>query len=182
MADAYRNIKVTKASEYALQLAKKHNLRLTSAYRSPTHPLSIRNPKSDHIRGQAYDFAGTYANMNRFASELYRTGMYKQVIFNDRDYVRGYKVGGHMDHVHVAWQGQGYKDENRNGRIDLGEKGGIVETIQKLLDINIDGYYGPDTQKAIKDFQEKHGLEVDGVTGKNTWETLTKGGYSVFFS
>ena len=36
----------------------------------------------------------------------------------------------------------------------------------------IDGRFGPSTEKAVKAFQEKHELDVDGVVGPNTWERL----------
>lgn len=36
----------------------------------------------------------------------------------------------------------------------------------------IDGHFGPDTEKAVKAFQEKYELEADGVVGPKTWERL----------
>lgn len=36
----------------------------------------------------------------------------------------------------------------------------------------IDGKIGPKTRNAIMKFQEEHGLKVDGVVGKGTWELL----------
>lgn len=38
--------------------------------------------------------------------------------------------------------------------------------------INIDSSYGPATAKAIKDFQKKNGLKVDGIAGMNTISKL----------
>ena len=38
----------------------------------------------------------------------------------------------------------------------------------------IDGSCGKATVKCIKDFQEKKGLEVDGICGKNTRRALKK--------
>lgn len=38
----------------------------------------------------------------------------------------------------------------------------------------IDGKVGPMTKKAIKDFQESKGLEVDGKVGLKTWGILSK--------
>ena len=43
---------------------------------------------------------------------------------------------------------------------------------QRLLDIAQDGICGPDTEKAIKEYQSKHNLEVDGCIGFNTWRSL----------
>lgn len=37
---------------------------------------------------------------------------------------------------------------------------------------DIDGKIGPSTRTAIRDFQSAHGLTVDGVCGRKTWEKL----------
>lgn len=36
----------------------------------------------------------------------------------------------------------------------------------------VDGDFGPATARAVKDFQEKHGLAVDGIVGPNTWTKM----------
>ncbi|MBN1776630.1 MAG: peptidoglycan-binding protein [Clostridiales bacterium] len=38
--------------------------------------------------------------------------------------------------------------------------------------LNVDGEFGPLTEAAVKDFQEKYGLEVDGIVGRKTWKAL----------
>ncbi|MBL7197480.1 MAG: peptidoglycan-binding protein [Candidatus Omnitrophica bacterium] len=38
----------------------------------------------------------------------------------------------------------------------------------------IDGQIGSETRKAIKEFQRQNDLRVDGIIGRNTWETLGK--------
>lgn len=37
---------------------------------------------------------------------------------------------------------------------------------------NVDGIYGPNTTQAVKAFQEKNGLDVDGIVGSKTAEKL----------
>ncbi len=37
---------------------------------------------------------------------------------------------------------------------------------------SVDGKIGPKTSNAIMEFQKDNGLKVDGVVGKNTWESL----------
>jgi len=51
-------------------------------------------------------------------------------------------------------------------------KNDTVKAIQKALKIKVDGYYGSDTDKAVKDFQARNRLTVDGVVGKKTAELL----------
>lgn len=41
-----------------------------------------------------------------------------------------------------------------------------------FYDGEIDGVIGPKTKEAIKKFQEKNGLNPDGVVGSRTWEKL----------
>ncbi|MCE5342770.1 MAG: peptidoglycan-binding protein [Eubacteriales bacterium] len=48
---------------------------------------------------------------------------------------------------------------------------GTVDTHEMLVE---DGEFGPRTDDAVREFQEKQGLEVDGVVGKKTWAALAK--------
>lgn len=47
-----------------------------------------------------------------------------------------------------------------------------VRLLQNYLHIPVDGRFGADTDKAVRDFQKSHGLAVDGVVGKATWAAL----------
>jgi peptidoglycan hydrolase-like protein with peptidoglycan-binding domain len=52
-----------------------------------------------------------------------------------------------------------------------------VEKIQIRLndldyEIEVDGYFGSETESAIIEFQKNNGLEADGVVEQSTWETL----------
>lgn len=63
-----------------------------------------------------------------------------------------------------------------------GAKGNITKIIQRLLIskgytlpiYGADGSYGDETVKAVKNFQTKNGLLVDGVVGQETWKALLK--------
>lgn len=64
-------------------------------------------------------------------------------------------------------------------QISYGSTGSDVKKLQELLNQNdynldVDGSFGPKTQAAVKDYQNKNGLKVDGIVGTNTWGALTK--------
>ena len=64
-------------------------------------------------------------------------------------------------------------------QVSYGSKGSSVTELQKLLNNNgysldVDGVFGSKTQAAVKDYQKKNGLSVDGIVGNNTWGALTK--------
>jgi peptidoglycan hydrolase-like protein with peptidoglycan-binding domain len=59
-----------------------------------------------------------------------------------------------------------------------GATGPAVKDLQLLLNQNgasldADGKFGPNTTKAVKDFQAKAGLTADGVVGPKTWDALS---------
>ena len=58
-----------------------------------------------------------------------------------------------------------------------GDRGEQIAAIQNALvrngsDIAVDGDYGTGTKEAVKAFQERHGLDVDGIVGAQTYEAL----------
>lgn len=58
-----------------------------------------------------------------------------------------------------------------------GSKGIFVKELQGLLNqrgarLDVDGIYGSDTEKAVKEYQGAHALLNDGVVGPLTWESL----------
>ena len=64
-------------------------------------------------------------------------------------------------------------------QVSYGSQGSDVTELQKLLNNNgysldVDGVYGAKTQAAVKDYQQKNNLAVDGIVGNNTWGALTK--------
>ena len=65
-------------------------------------------------------------------------------------------------------------------QIRYGSSGNDVSELQKLLNQNgytldVDGKFGPKTQAAVRDYQTKNKLTVDGIVGEQTWGALTKG-------
>lgn len=63
--------------------------------------------------------------------------------------------------------------------ISYGSSGSDVKKLQKMLNDNgyslsVDGQFGSKTQSAVKDYQKKNGLSVDGIVGNKTWGMLNK--------
>ncbi len=62
--------------------------------------------------------------------------------------------------------------------IRKGSTGDDVRTAQTMLSlagfiIGIDGIFGSETDSAVRGFQSKYGLTVDGIVGSNTWNALS---------
>lgn len=58
-----------------------------------------------------------------------------------------------------------------------GAKGESVKELQNLLkkkgfNLQADGDFGPITEDCVKEYQKSKKLEVDGIVGKNTWNSL----------
>ena len=65
--------------------------------------------------------------------------------------------------------------------VKYGAKGSSVSQLQSLLNqngftLNVDGIFGDKTQAAVRDYQARMGLAVDGIVGTNTWGALTGSG------
>ncbi|HEY7751970.1 MAG TPA: N-acetylmuramidase family protein [Ignavibacteriaceae bacterium] len=61
--------------------------------------------------------------------------------------------------------------------LKLRSKGDSVRLLQELLNklgyrVDTDGDFGKQTDKAVKDFQQKNNLVVDGIVGSKTWIKL----------
>ena len=56
--------------------------------------------------------------------------------------------------------------------VKRGSTGLWVKKLQEALKIEVNGKFGPDTEKALIDWQQKNGLEPDGIAGKNTYRAL----------
>ena len=71
-----------------------------------------------------------------------------------------------------------FKDNNVEALSKYGSRGSEVTQIQTKLkrwgyyNGNIDGIYGSQTLAAVKYFQRKNGLTVDGIAGKKTLEAM----------
>lgn len=77
----------------------------------------------------------------------------------------------------LEWHTQGklFADRRPPSRavIRLGSRGTDVADLQTRLNrlgeqLHVDGIFGPATHAAIVDFQSRHGLDPDGIVGRNT--------------
>lgn len=78
-------------------------------------------------------------------------------------------------------QDEGFEelDENDTPLLARGAKGESVRYAQTLLKahghkLNVDGDFGPTTDKLVRAFQKKKGLKADGWIGPKTWDELKK--------
>lgn len=53
-----------------------------------------------------------------------------------------------------------------------GSNGENVKLLQEYLKINVDGDFGPTTEKFVKEWQTKNGLTVDGIVGPTTLKKM----------
>jgi len=56
--------------------------------------------------------------------------------------------------------------------LKIGSKGKDVERIQRALKVKVDGVFGKQTEAAVKAYQKRKGLVVDGIVGPKTWNML----------
>jgi hypothetical protein len=55
-----------------------------------------------------------------------------------------------------------------------GSRGDYVKTVQRLMQIAVDGIFGPITDRAVRVFQRGAGLASDGIVGPLTWAEFDK--------
>jgi hypothetical protein len=60
----------------------------------------------------------------------------------------------------------------RRAMLRRGDHGASVIELQQKLGIKADGDFGPMTESAVKAFQSRKGLTVDGLVGPTTWKAL----------
>ena len=66
----------------------------------------------------------------------------------------------------------------KKASFEYGSRGQIVSKIQNKLKSyghykgNVDGIFGYDTSLAVRDFQDKNGLRIDGIVGVKTLDAM----------
>ena len=54
----------------------------------------------------------------------------------------------------------------------IGAKGPSVQKVQEGLGINADGQFGPGTEAAVKAFQKKESLPINGIVDEETYRRI----------
>jgi peptidoglycan hydrolase-like protein with peptidoglycan-binding domain len=62
------------------------------------------------------------------------------------------------------------------GLLRLGSRGPAVTKLQRALGVPADGIFGKQTRRAVRAFQRRQGLLVDGIAGPRTLAALSAGG------
>ena len=62
-------------------------------------------------------------------------------------------------------------------QVGYGSTGSAVSKLQTVLnqhgyDLAVDGIFGVKTQAAVRDYQQRNGLKLDGIAGPETWGSL----------
>jgi cell wall-associated NlpC family hydrolase len=56
--------------------------------------------------------------------------------------------------------------------LSYGERGSAVKYVQKRLGVSQTGYFGPKTLAAVKRYERRHDLTVNGVVGAQNWRAM----------
>src|SRR5262249_30051220 len=56
--------------------------------------------------------------------------------------------------------------------LKAGLRGEPVRRLQKVLDVETDGAFGPKTEEALKKWQKNHSLSADGIAGPDTFTAM----------
>lgn len=98
----------------------------------------------------------------------------------------------HLDHLHIEFTREAAQDltyetvktvlarrRRKPGTRDLhiGMRGADVRWLQRRLDIDVDGIFGPKTSARVRRFEERHRkwyprIMADGIVGRITWKAL----------
>lgn len=95
------------------------------------------------------------------------------------------RIGGYGRPNYALAEGQKTSDSVKasSGRISLtasvpeiseGSLGTAVRIWQAIIDVDVDGDFGPDTKSGTIKWQKAHRLTADGIVGRNTWLTALR--------
>lgn len=152
----------------ALQAAR--NLR-HDAHPPPGVPVYIKGSRFGHV-------ALSTGNGKIWSTDWPAPGLCSEVSISTlcRTWGRTY-AGWSTDYAGQPIPGIGPAHPRFPGTVVRGSSGGVVKQVQRRLrahgfTLAVDGRFGPETDRVLRAFQRKRGLEVDGRAGPRTWAAL----------
>ena len=140
---------------------------------------------SDHVgivervaNGKVYIIEGNYSNSVK-----------RRTLSVNGRYIRGYGIPKYDTETaskeEVKADTTAEKKEGCEVNLPIlkrGYVGASAKALQMLLvgngyscgNAGVDGHFGNDTEKAVKEYQKAKGLEIDGIVGNATWSSLLK--------
>lgn len=122
---------------------------------------ALINEFGDIVNGNPGDQTGGEFTIRPYQTFWLKAYRYKDATDGGSDFmytVKQIKSGSQGNDVYLmqaVLRGRGYKDQNGKA-------------------LELDGVFGPKTDYAVRQFQTKNGLVVDGICGPNTWGKLLK--------
>ena len=149
---------------------------ITSGYRCAAHNKAVGgDPNSSHMQGMAADVVVTGVKpgeVAKFAESMgiVRVGLYDSFVHIGSGDVKRFWLGPSGKNVST----HGGKNETNISISVLrrGNRGEGIKALQRLLDIDVDGSFGPATQAAVKEFQSAKKLPAHGIVDEPTWQAL----------
>ncbi len=150
---------------------------ITSAYRTPAYNSTIGGSSTSyHVKGQAADI-----KVNGVDPAI--VAMYAETIGAGGIGLYSYVNNGfvHIDTRTTKYRwlqlASNLKYQQVSKMLPTIKQGAsnvpnAVKLLQRKLCVSQSGTFGEVTTKAVKQFQSKHKLVVDGIVGKNTWTKL----------
>lgn len=155
---------------------------INSAFRTKSYNEQVGGASNSfHLYGRAFDvdFSHDYN---------YLTSPSKMADFFNTLKVNGiikYDWGNHIDTRDYEYHANGDGELLSFGKVNIplydlimyGQNKNDVGVLQFILkrigyNIDVDCQFGNDTLNAVKDYQSKHNLDIDGIVGQNTWNSL----------
>jgi len=89
-------------------------------------------------------------------------------------FARRYNGSGQVEHYARLMEAayRRHSGERSAVILSVGARGAAVKELQRALDLDVDGAFGPQTLEAVRAFQTDAGLPADGVVGHRTWTAL----------
>lgn len=171
-------VKIDLANVTQLQKIRDHfgtSVTITSGYRTESHNKKVGGASGSlHMSGQAADII------------IKGVDALKVYLYADSIGVKGAIYYPNSKFCHIDTRASKYRAITLDGKtfyaepttaLKQGSSGGGVRYLQLLLKyagykLTADGKFGAATKLAVKDFQRKTGLSVDGVAGTKTIKKL----------